>query len=295
MPEGFGGFDLYVCEWSPRGWSAPQNLGAAVNTDGDEMYPFIQANGQLFFSSTAHRSTGGLDIYYTSEGYDRQWSAPISIGAPLNSPADDISYTATDPDGASGYIASNRSEKTYDLYAFRSLFPAFNDCPQQEENDYTYLLEEHGEALLDSSTLKLMWEMGDGTIKYGEEIEHTFPATGAYEVRLSVVDTLTSEIEKEVASYILEVTDIEQPYITVSQNLHAGTPATLHAGKTWLSDMEEKKYYWIFGDGTRARGQYTQHQYNAPGTYRIQLGVTGKSLYTGQPLKACACIELTVE
>ena len=294
MPGGYGGFDIYVCEWTPRGWGTPQNLGPGVNTPENELFPFVQGNGELYFSSTAHGSMGGMDIFSVRE-VNGVWGLPHRLEEPINSTADDISYTAADSNGTSGYIASNRNGRTFDIFSFSSLFPVFSECWEQEENDYTYFIREPGTINLDTTTLKLMWEISDGTVVYGEEFWHTFPSTGEYDIFLSVIDSLTGEISSRVEHYFLEVLDFEQPYITAIEVADAGTTVSFDASKTFLPDLHIEEYYWMFGDGTRKRGISTEHIYTRPGVYRVQLGVIGRSRYTGEWEKVCTFREIRVQ
>jgi hypothetical protein len=294
MPGGFGGFDIYVCEMTPRGWSTPKNLGPEVNTSGNELYPFIQGNGELFFSSSAHDSMGGLDIFSVRE-INGVWRWRYRLEEPVNSTADDISYTANDEDGTHGFIASNRAGKTFDLFSFKFFFPVFTNCEEQEENEYTYLFREKQVLGLDTTTLKLMWELGDGTTIYGDSIWHTYASTGQYEVILNVVDTLTKEISKQEAYYILDVLDYEQPYISADETVDAGTSVSFDASKSYLPDMDIEEYYWMFGDGTRKKGVRVEHIYAAPGVYSVRLGVIGRSKNTGMQEKICVYREITVK
>jgi len=293
MPGGYGGYDIYVCERTLTGWGTPKNLGPVVNTSGNEMFPFMQANGELLFSSNAHGSMGGMDIFSVRE-IGGVWGMLYQLEAPVNSPADDIAYTANDDEGTSGYFASNRSGKSYNLYSFKSLFPIFSDCLQQEENDYGFIFRENTAVGLDTATLKLVWNLGDGTIKYGEIVEHTYASTGQYVIQLDVVDTLTNEITQNVAHYPLIVLDLEQPYIIADELVQVGMMATFDASQTYLPDLEIEEYFWIFGDGMRATGIRTEHVYFVPGVYKVQLGVTGKMKYTGDQIKFCSYIEITV-
>jgi len=294
MPGGFGGFDIYVCEMTPRGWSTPRNLGPEVNTKANELYPFIQGNGELYFSSSAHGSMGGLDIFSVRE-INGMWGLRHHLEEPVNSAADDISYTATDANGTHGYFASNRAGKTFDLFSYKFLFPVFSNCEEQEENDYTYIIREPGILNLDTiPTVKLIWDMGDGTTEHGEEFWHTFPSTGQYDIYLSVLDTLTGEFREHIEYFPLEVLDIEQPYITASKIVEAGTSVSFDASKTYLPDLEIEEYYWMFGDGTRKKGIRVEHIYTAPGVYHLRLGVTGRSKLTGEQEKACVFREIKV-
>jgi len=295
MPGGYGGFDIYVCEWTLRGWGPPKNLGPEVNTPANELYPFIQGNGELFFSSSGHDSMGGLDIFSVRE-INGVWGFLKQMEEPINSSGDDISYTAADADGTSGYFASNRSGKSFDIFSFKSLFPVFTDCREQEENEYTYFIREPGILGLDTiPTLKLIWDMGDGTTRHGDEFWHTFPSTGQYDIYLSVLDTLTGEFSEHVELLSLEVIDEEQPYITTGETITVGVTVLFDASKTYLPDLEIEEYYWIFGDGIRKKGIRAEHIYAAPGIYRVHLGVTGRSKYTGQQGKVCTYCEIIVE
>jgi len=295
IPGGYGGFDIYVCERTLTGWSAPKNLGPTINTSENELFPFIQENGELFFSSTGHGSMGGMDIFSVRE-IDGVWGMLHQLEAPINSTADDITYTAADAEGTIGYFASNRSGKSFDIYSFKSLFPVFNDCREQEENEYgVYEFSEMTVMGMDTATLRLEWDLGDGTIKYGDVVEHTYPSTGHYVIQLNVLDTLTNEISQNVAHYLLDVLDIEQPYITTSEIIQAGITVTFDALKTNLPDLEIEEYFWIFGDGIRTRGERVEHVYAVPGVYKVQLGVIGKSKYTGDQMRFCSYLEITVQ
>ena len=104
---GFGGMDLYKSTRTGSYWSAPENLGKAVNTAGNEIFPFIDQAGMLYFASNGLPGVGGLDIYQThlSNG---NWTEPENLGEPINSSKDDFGYSKLD-NGEAGYFTSNRS------------------------------------------------------------------------------------------------------------------------------------------------------------------------------------------
>lgn len=105
MPGGFGGTDLYVCEWSGTEWGAPVNLGPKVNSLGNELYPFIRNDGVLFFSSDRPSGLGGLDVY-SAEKINNSWKTIRNEGININSAGDDFGIVFSD--FANGYISSNR-------------------------------------------------------------------------------------------------------------------------------------------------------------------------------------------
>ncbi len=103
---GQGGYDLYYATKLADGsFDFPVNLGAAINTPGDEVTPFYQ-DGKLYFSSAGHPGIGGLDIFSTTWN-GTTWSAPSNLGMGYNSPQDDQSFVVT-KDGYQGFLVSNR-------------------------------------------------------------------------------------------------------------------------------------------------------------------------------------------
>jgi len=117
MPGGFGGSDIYMVHRTDTGWTEPQNLGQQINTEGDEMFPFINELGILYFASNGHKGLGGLDIF-KAEGKGSSYQVE-NMGFPLNSEKDDFSMI-TNPDMEGGYFASNRPGGigSDDIYSF---------------------------------------------------------------------------------------------------------------------------------------------------------------------------------
>lgn len=119
MPGGQGGMDLYMVTKTDAGWGNPINLGPTVNTTANEVFPFIHSSGTLFFSSNGHDTTGGLDLYM-AKGVDADWREVENLGPKFNSGSDDLGLILN-PDGRSGYFASNRGGGTGkdDIYFFQ--------------------------------------------------------------------------------------------------------------------------------------------------------------------------------
>ena len=104
-------------------WTKPENLGSTINTSGREMFPFLHADGKLYFSSDAHNSLGGLDVFETQNDGIR-WSTPENLNYPLNSKNDDFGFSLNEENTA-GYVSSSREEKDK-IYAFDKFPPTFN-------------------------------------------------------------------------------------------------------------------------------------------------------------------------
>jgi len=106
MPGGFGGTDIWVSTYDTI-WSEPLNLGGDINSEGDEMFPFIHHENLLYFASNGYGGLGGLDIYKTWIVTDEQPSGVINLGYPVNTTNDDFAL-ALDEAGKKGYFSSNR-------------------------------------------------------------------------------------------------------------------------------------------------------------------------------------------
>lgn len=107
-PGGFGKRDIYKSTLQADGtWGKAENLGATINTKYDDDAPFIHPDGKTFyFSSKGHKSTGAFDIY-KSLLEDSKWTKPENLGAPINTPGDDI-YYVVNANGERGYYSSGK-------------------------------------------------------------------------------------------------------------------------------------------------------------------------------------------
>ncbi|MCY7349133.1 MAG: OmpA family protein [Cytophagaceae bacterium] len=116
-PGGFGGNDIYVAEFRNGQWSAPANLGRGVNGRGNELFPFIDPAGNLYFASDGHPGLGGLDLFFVEMNNAVPVGKIINLGAPLNSTKDDFGIL-TDGERREGFISSNRKRGDDDIYRF---------------------------------------------------------------------------------------------------------------------------------------------------------------------------------
>jgi len=106
-PKGVGGFDLYVAEKTGELWGNVKNLGKIINTDKDEVAPYISSDGKvLYFSSNGHKTIGNMDIFYSVKDAEGNWQTPINPGRPINTTNDELSYVYFD-DTKTGYVSRN--------------------------------------------------------------------------------------------------------------------------------------------------------------------------------------------
>ncbi|WP_044110395.1 PorE family type IX secretion system protein [Xylanibacter brevis] len=117
MPGGLGGYDIWRIQITGRGLVGLENLGAPINTEGNELFPSFRPNGDLYFSSDGHPGMGGLDIFIakpiTEERQEDTYGQTSELytiehpGVPLNSAGDDFGMTFEGLHNR-GFFSSNR-------------------------------------------------------------------------------------------------------------------------------------------------------------------------------------------
>ncbi len=120
MPGGYGGTDIYYSKLEDEEWQTPKNAGPEINTDGNEMFPFIDEANNLYFSSDGHPGLGGLDLFTITLSENGEVESGLhNLGEPLNSSFDDFGILS-DKDFKKGYFSSNRKRggSDDDIYRF---------------------------------------------------------------------------------------------------------------------------------------------------------------------------------
>lgn len=120
LPGGYGGYDIWKATYNKREkvFENPINLGPQINTDKNEMYPFIHKDGTLYFSSNGHLGMGGYDIFKV-EADGESWGPVVNMKYPINSEGDDVSIIF-EGDKERGYFSSSRGggKGSLDIYSF---------------------------------------------------------------------------------------------------------------------------------------------------------------------------------
>lgn len=121
-PGGYGGKDLYRSNRMLNGnWSPAENLGAEINSAGDDQAPFIHADNQtLYFTSDGLQGYGNTDLFVIRKNNKGEWGKPENLGYPINTIENEGSL-AVSADGLTAYYASDRSDSRgeLDLYKFQ--------------------------------------------------------------------------------------------------------------------------------------------------------------------------------
>lgn len=107
MPGGYGGADIYRIKKEGTVWGKPENLGADINTIGNDMFPFISGDTLLVFASDGLSGFGGLDVYMSSIKKGK-FQKPVNAMLPINSSSDDFGLVFKNKKNE-GFFCSNRS------------------------------------------------------------------------------------------------------------------------------------------------------------------------------------------
>lgn len=105
---GYGGKDVWYSVKNGDKWEEPVNAGPKINTEFDELFPYVGADGKaLYFSSNGRKGLGGFDMFRV-EGEKSTWSDPENMGYPLNTSYDDYALVWVHQDSI-GYLTSDRN------------------------------------------------------------------------------------------------------------------------------------------------------------------------------------------
>ncbi len=165
MKGGYGGTDIYVCEYRDGHWSQPVNLGREVNTEGNEMFPFADEYGNLYFASDGHPGLGGLDVFYIEIRDSHPYGEPENLGAPINSSRDDFAFI-TRGGRKSGYFSSNRKRGYSDdnIYYFTRGCKEFN-LMVYDENTRQPLKDVEVRMVKNGVNQEVFYSDSDGKVK----------------------------------------------------------------------------------------------------------------------------------
>ena len=121
---GFGGKDLWkVTRNSEKEqFGNPVNLGAEVNSAGDELFPSLHKDTILYFASNGLVGFGGLDIYRIHKTNDGKFSNLEHLPRPINSQDDDFAMNF-EPNSEKGFFNSRRAggRGGDDIYSFEHI------------------------------------------------------------------------------------------------------------------------------------------------------------------------------
>lgn len=121
-PGGVGKRDIWYATRLPKGkWSNPRSMGTPINTEGDDISPFVHHNGAaIYFASNGHMGMGGYDLYLSEKDSNGAWTLPKNLGYPINNHKDEVSLFVNAA-GTHGYYTDEKvmEDGTYESYLYK--------------------------------------------------------------------------------------------------------------------------------------------------------------------------------
>ncbi len=209
MEGSIGGTDIFkTTRNDDNTWTKPENLGALINTEGNEMFPFISYEGNLIFASDGHLGLGGLDLFITDPGFTKV----VNMGVPLNTNADDFGFIIDDQ-MMKGYFSSNREggKGDDDIYSIELLKPfvwgkiisgtAMDTKGNILANTSVTLLDDKGNQVGNIIT------SNDGKYLFKVDADKDFRLTGTKEKYFDGNNTASTKTDKDevIADLVLEI------------------------------------------------------------------------------------------
>ncbi len=306
--------DLYVSHrLSEKKWSAPYNL-KGINTEKDELAPFLLDGEYLFFSSDGYDGYGRSDIYVSRrlDNSWENWSEPVNLGTRINDEQDNI-YFYYSKIRSTAYITEGYYEGNTDIFELdlhiEDLYQLFEDTEVCQSRGLFHHLEEipaqsipmsncisldASESQVGASDMKYMWYFGDLTIDYGVNVEHCYDTPGNYSITMTAIEEQTNkhfynEFEAEV-----EILPALSVNINVPVETTLGVASTMMAEFTADSpSISDINYSWDFGDGNFSCGLYTEHTYQTKGAHTARVLVSFE--HNGSPMSIMQEVTITVD
>jgi len=269
--DAIGGFDIYRSKLRGNNWTKPENLGPAVNTAGNELYPFVHPSGTLYFSSNGHDNIGGFDLYETTF-ISGKWNRAQKLSPPLNGLSDDY-HVYFSEDYKSGFLTSNRRSRNKEIFHFEYDMPPLGLPEPIKRTYYKYRIMDRNLDTVDTNLFRYSWVINDTLEVPGHEIIYKFPEPGTYICELRVFDL---QLDTFVVGQTVKTLNIrlnEQAVITCPDTIPVGTTMEFDGSNTYLPGYNAGNYFWEFGDGRFGEGIQASHTYLYPGRYRVILGV----------------------
>jgi len=141
-----GGMDLFLTRKDGDKWSVPVNLGNLINTPGNEFFPFIDSENNLFFSSDGLPGYGGYDIF-TCKFNGVTWDKPLNLSRHINSEKDDIAFTINKLDGKTAFFTQREKSGTDVMQLYKVVLD--NENPKSKMLTISNLF--HGNPVTKSS------------------------------------------------------------------------------------------------------------------------------------------------
>ena len=175
---GFGQKDIWMAEKDGSSFARPVNLGAKINTPGNEVFPTVDSEGNLYFSSDYHLGMGGLDIFKATKDEKGEWHIE-NLKVPVNSPGDDFGMAFVNAEEQRGLFASNRKgSRSDDIFSFYLPPKIFRVAGEVFDKETGLRMDGARIRIIgtDGTNLRMRADGGKFQLKLNPETEYVFAA-----------------------------------------------------------------------------------------------------------------------
>ena len=213
-PGGMGGKDIWFAtkKKGADSWGKPVNAGPQINTSGDEMFPYIRENGDLYFSSNAHVGMGGLDIFVAKKGDDGKWVVE-NMKSPINSTGDDFAISFYSGEERGLFTSNREGSFRDDIYTF-VLPPKIYEINGDIFNKENGVRIDNASVKLigtDGTMLKLKAENGKFKFKLKPQVEYIVAAYSKGFLNAKMVASTMGLEEGKEFQFRMELTPADAP------------------------------------------------------------------------------------
>ncbi len=285
-PGSMGGMDLYVSNKTTGEWSSPENLGSSFNTKGNEMFPFLDDDNNLYYSSDKLPGYGGYDIFICRFN-GRAWDKPVNMSDRINTENDDIAFTL-DPeaDTLAFYTVRQKSAKL-DMQMYEI---TLKERPQLSDNQglstvLFHIAQTSKNLVAETSPTKVSTQHADtlkaeikspGIVK--DTTTHAVPKTMTAKTERNEKTPVVKE-QKTAPAQTNKTTVSEKPATVVKPETEKTTVTT--PGPKPETKKDVVVYRVQFAASTKPKGSYTikvegkawkTWEYRYKGAYRSCIG-----------------------
>jgi hypothetical protein len=290
QPGGHGGSDLYYCVWEDNKWSEPINMGATINTAGNEFFPFFNEYDIFFFTSDSRKDSQGMDIY-ASAFTNGSFSEPTRLPEPINTKSDDFSYTEKKGSNK-GSISSNREKAQDDIYFFTKYEDNYIHCLTNNIPYLCYALSDLNYPEIDSLPFVYEWQFSDGQSEVGQTIDHCFPGFGTFQIALNIKDTLTHRVVMVASNQELTIIEPTDPYIKCSIDWSTSHTTEIELMLPQEHNIDTTSIQWYLNDEKIGNGLHFNYRAIYLGEYLLTARMVTKAAKKSPSKKIC--IEQTI-
>ncbi|MCE4565705.1 OmpA family protein [Maribellus sp. CM-23] len=240
MPGGQGGKDIWMARAEGSSYGKPVNMGSVINTAGDEMFPFVRDNGELYFASDGHIGMGGLDLFVATKNEDDVWIVN-NMGSPMNSSGDDfgISYVTGENEGM--FTSNRKGSRGDDIYSFMVPPKIYEVEADIFDNETKGRLDGATVRVIgtDGTNLKVRARNGNFKMKLKPETEYIFAAfKDGYLRDKAAANTIGLEESKDFR-FEMFLTPTDAPIKIENINYEFGSWELMESSKVALDTLVE--------------------------------------------------------